>query len=58
MLKDPAVGKSPTMFQHISGVINDETKRLRFRGRKSASDVDVRPSEGDLKIERGNCATN
>ena len=25
MLKDPAVGKSPTMFQHISGVINDET---------------------------------
>ena len=31
MLKDPAVGKSPTMFQHISGVINDETKRLRFQ---------------------------
>ena len=25
MLKDPAVGKSPAMFQHISGVINDET---------------------------------
>ena len=31
MLQDPAVGKSPTMFQHISGVINDETKRLRFQ---------------------------
>ena len=31
MLKDPAVGKSPAMFQHISTVINDETKRLRFR---------------------------
>ncbi|MGL5790371.1 MAG: histidine kinase dimerization/phospho-acceptor domain-containing protein, partial [Bacteroidales bacterium] len=28
MLKDPAVMKSPTMFQHISGVIIDETKRL------------------------------
>ncbi len=30
MLKDPAVAKSPQMFQHVSGVINDETKRLRF----------------------------
>ena len=30
MLNDPAVGKSPVMFKHISGVINDETKRLRF----------------------------
>ncbi|MDR0973117.1 MAG: HAMP domain-containing histidine kinase [Prevotellaceae bacterium] len=30
MLKDPGVGKSPQMFQHISGIINDETKRLRF----------------------------
>ena len=34
MLKDPAVGKSPVMFQHISGVINDETKRLRFQVEK------------------------
>ncbi len=34
MLQDPAVGKSPTMFQHISGVINDETKRLRFQVEK------------------------
>lgn len=34
MLKDPAVGKSPTMFNHISGVINDETKRLRFQVEK------------------------
>ena len=34
MLKDPAVGKSPAMFQHISGVINDETKRLRFQVEK------------------------
>ena len=34
MLKDPAVGKSPQMFQHISGVINDETKRLRVQVEK------------------------
>ncbi|MGL4853127.1 MAG: sensor histidine kinase [Phocaeicola sp.] len=34
MLKDPAISKSPTMFQHISGVINDETKRLRFQVEK------------------------
>ena len=34
MLKDPAVSKSPQLFQHISGVINDETKRLRFQVEK------------------------
>ncbi|MEG2573679.1 MAG: histidine kinase dimerization/phospho-acceptor domain-containing protein, partial [Bacteroides sp.] len=34
MLQDPAVGKSPQMFQHISRVINDETKRLRFQVEK------------------------
>ncbi len=34
MLKDPSVAKSSTMFQHISGVINDETKRLRFQVEK------------------------
>ena len=34
MLKDPSVAKSPEMFQHISGVINDETKRLRFQVEK------------------------
>lgn len=34
MLNDPAVTKSPQMFQHISGVIGDETKRLRFQVEK------------------------
>ena len=34
MLNDPAIGKSPAMFKHISGVINDETKRLRFQVEK------------------------
>ncbi|MGL4411772.1 MAG: sensor histidine kinase [Bacteroidales bacterium] len=31
MLKDPAVGKSSALFQHIATVINDETKRLSFQ---------------------------
>lgn len=34
MLSDPAVGKSDAMFKHISGIINDETKRLRFQVEK------------------------
>ena len=38
------------MFQHISGVINDETKRLRFQV-EGSPDVDVRPAEGDIENE-------
>ena len=34
MLNDASVRKSPAMLQHISGVINDETKRLRFQVEK------------------------
>lgn len=34
MLKDPSVAKSEVMFKHISGVIVDETKRLRFQVEK------------------------
>lgn len=34
MLNDDSVRKSPTMLQHISSVINDETKRLRFQVEK------------------------
>lgn len=30
MLNDSSLTKSPAMFNHISGVINDETRRLRF----------------------------
>lgn len=30
MLNDNTVTKSPTMMAHLSGVINDESKRLRF----------------------------
>ena len=34
MLNDDAVRKSPSMLQHISKVINEETKRLRFQVEK------------------------
>ena len=34
MLNEDAVRKSPAMLQHISTVINDETKRLRFQVEK------------------------
>ena len=34
MLSDDSVRKSPTMLQHVSTVINDETKRLRFQVEK------------------------
>lgn len=34
MLNDNSVRKSPAMLQHISTVINDETKRLRFQVEK------------------------
>ena len=30
MLKDPSIAKSPEVFKHVTGVINDETKRLSF----------------------------
>ncbi len=30
MLNDSSVNKSPTMMNHLGGVINDESKRLRF----------------------------
>lgn len=30
MLNDTSVTKSPTMMKHLGGVINDESKRLRF----------------------------
>lgn len=34
MLCDPTVGKSEAMFNHLSGIIVDETKRLRFQVEK------------------------
>lgn len=34
MLNDPAVAKSPDMVSRLTGVISDETKRLRFQVEK------------------------
>ena len=34
MLTDESVTKSPQLLQHITGIINDETKRLRFQVEK------------------------
>lgn len=34
MLNDPSVNKSESMLKHICGIINDETKRLRFQVEK------------------------
>lgn len=34
MLKDGSIMKSPDVFKHISGVINDETERLSFQVEK------------------------
>ena len=50
MLKDSDRTKSPDVFKHISGVINDETKRLSF-GRESATDVFVRTTESSAKLK-------
>lgn len=34
MLKDESITKSPEVFRHVTGVINDETKRLSFQVEK------------------------
>lgn len=34
MLKDASIAKSPEVFKHVTGVINDETKRLSFQVEK------------------------
>lgn len=34
MLKDDSITKSPEVFKHVAGVINDETKRLSFQVEK------------------------
>lgn len=34
MLKDESILKSPEVFKHVTGVINDETKRLSFQVEK------------------------
>ena len=51
MLNDPSVRKSPTMLQHISGVINDETKRLRFQVEKVLQMSMFDKQKGTLRMQ-------
>ncbi len=51
MLNDPSVRKSPTMLQHISGVINDETKRLRFQVEKVLQMSMFDKKKGTLRLQ-------
>ena len=51
MLNDDSVRKSPTMLQHISGVINDETKRLRFQVEKVLQMSMFDKQKGTLRMQ-------
>lgn len=51
MLNDASVRKSPTMLQHISGVINDETKRLRFQVEKVLQMSMFDKKKGTLRLQ-------
>lgn len=51
MLNDDSVRKSPTMLQHISGVINDETKRLRFQVEKVLQMSMFDKKKGTLRMQ-------
>ena len=51
MLNDDSVRKSPTMLQHISNVINDETKRLRFQVEKVLQMSMFDKKSGTLRLQ-------
>ena len=51
MLNDNAVLKSPTMLTHISTVINDETKRLRFQVEKVLQMSMFDPQKATLRLQ-------
>lgn len=51
MLDDDAVRKSPSMLQHIAGVINDETKRLRFQVEKVLQMSLLEKQKATLKLQ-------
>lgn len=51
MLNDDSVRKSQTMLQHISTVINDETKRLRFQVEKVLQMSMFERQKATLKLE-------
>ena len=55
MLKDESLAKSPAMLKKISGVINDETKRLRFQVDKVLQMSLFEKQETTLKKVELNC---
>ena len=61
MLNDDSVRKSPAMLQHISQVINEETKRLRFQVEKvlqmsmfDSKEATIRLQEVDANVAIAN----
>lgn len=57
MLNDESVRKSPTMLQHISTVINDETKRLRFQVEKVLQMSMFDKQKATLKLQEVDAST-
>lgn len=57
MLNDDSVRKSPTMLQHISTVINDETKRLRFQVEKVLQMSMFDKQKATLKLQEVDAST-
>ena len=51
MLNDQSVRKSPETLQHISNVINDETKRLRFQVEKVLQMSMFDKKKGTLRMQ-------
>lgn len=51
MLNDPAVSKTPAILAHISGVIGDETKRLRFQVEKVLQMAMFDKQKANLKLQ-------
>ncbi len=52
MLKDPSVAKTPKTMQHISGVIQDESKRLSFQVEKVLQMAIFEKGKAGLKIKK------
>lgn len=55
MLNDDSVRKSPSMLQHISRVINDESRRLRFQVEKVLQTSLFEKNRASLKLTELNC---
>lgn len=51
MLKDPTVSKTPKTLQHISGVIQDESKRLSFQVEKVLQMAIFEKGKSGLKVK-------